>query len=68
MLRKTLRRLTTNNHSFFGYYDLFAWNKSETRHLCLSVPFDDKIPCANDKADICYIEKGIIQKVAETRA
>jgi hypothetical protein len=51
------RRLTEEKgHFFFGYYDLPAWNLSETYHLCHKVDFFNRLPGEEDKAEIGIID------------
>ncbi len=66
-----VRRITDGpNHSFFGYYDLAAWDATGRFHLCLQVPFMDRPPTADDEAAICMIdtESGELIHLDRTRA
>ena len=54
-------------HYFFGYYDLPATDLSG-RHLCHRVSFMDRLPTAEDLAEIGYLEDGRFVKIGETSA
>ena len=43
-------------HYFFGYYDLRA--SQGKRHLCHRVQFMDRLPVAEDVAELGYLEDG----------
>ena len=53
-------------HYFFGYYDMRAC--SEGRHLALRVPFMDRLPEAEDEAEIGYLKDRQFFPVAKTTA
>lgn len=53
-------------HYFFGYYDMRAC--SEGRHLALRVPFMDRLPEAEDEAEIGYLKDQQFFPVAKTTA
>ncbi|MBQ7378951.1 MAG: hypothetical protein IJW70_04635 [Clostridia bacterium] len=55
---------------FFAYYDLQPYDKQSKRHLAHRVGFHDRIPTADDVAEIGYITLADKQfhKVAESRA
>ncbi|MBQ3085110.1 MAG: hypothetical protein IJC46_06655 [Clostridia bacterium] len=53
-------------HYFFGYYDLPAEQKG--RHLCHRVAFMDRLPEADDIAELGWLENGEFHKFAETTA
>ena len=55
-----------DNHYFFGYYDLRASQGS--RHLCHRVKFMDRLPEADDVAELGYLEKGEFIPFATTTA
>lgn len=58
-LPATAQRITpANQHWFFGYYDIPAFDATSSRHLCLNVPFMDRLPEAQDKATIYVIDLG----------
>lgn len=51
------RRVTpAEQHWFFGYYDIPAFDAGSKRHLCLNVPFMDRLPGARDQANIYLID------------
>jgi hypothetical protein len=51
------RRLTeSNDHCFFGYYDIPAFSGDGRYHLCHQVKFWDRIPSKDDTAVIGMIE------------
>ena len=66
---KDVKILTPNDgyHYFFGYYDMRATGKSG-RHLCHRVSFMDRLPTAEDLAEIGYLEDGRFVKIGETSA
>lgn len=53
-------------HYFFGYYDLRA--SQGRRHLAHRVPFMDRLPVAEDVAQLGYLEDGKFTAFAETTA
>lgn len=55
-----------DNHYFFGYYDLRA--SQGKRHLCHRVKFMDRLPEAEDVAELGYLEKGEFVPFATTTA
>ena len=57
-------------HYFFGYYDLMPFDSEERRHLCHRVSFMDRLPRADDTAELGEIdlESGEFRKFAETTA
>ena len=54
------------HHYFFGYYDLRATQGN--RHLAHCVPFMDRLPVADDVAQLGYLEDGCFTPFAETTA
>lgn len=60
--------LTPNDgaHYFFGYYDLCATQGS--RHLAHRVTFMDRLPEAEDVAQVGYLEHGVFTPFGETTA
>jgi hypothetical protein len=54
-------------HYFFAYYDMRATGETG-RHLCHRVKFFDRIPTAEDVAEIGYLEDGKFVRIAETTA
>ncbi len=65
------RRLTPENeHWFFGYYDIPAFDSQGARHLCLHVPFLDRLPVKDDVAGLYCIDlrTGERAKIGETTA
>ena len=54
-------------HYFFAYYDMRATGDCG-KHLCHRVPFFDRLPTADDVADLGYLEDGRFVKFAETTA
>lgn len=59
-----------DGHYFFGYYDLQPYDSEGKRHLCHKVPFVDRLPEADDVAELGYIdlETNQFRKIAETTA
>lgn len=55
---------------FFGYYGIQPWNSSETKLLCLEVPFQDRPPGPKDVVTIGLVdtETSIFTPIAETSA
>lgn len=53
-------------HYFFGYYDMRPYSKG--RHLTLRVPFLDRIPEADDVAEIGYVKDKVFTPFASTTA
>ena len=66
---QNVRIITPNDgyHYFFAYYDMRATGKSG-RHLCHRVSFMDRLPTAEDIAEIGYLEDGNFVKISETTA
>lgn len=65
------RRLTHgNDHYFFGYYDVSAYSRNGNYHLAHKVGFWDRLPEANDVAEIGLIERqtGKFEQLAQTTA
>lgn len=54
----------------FGYYDRCPWNRDQSLHLALKVPFQDRLPRPGETAEVGFIirEERRFVKVAETRA
>ena len=68
-LTAPVKRLTTaGEHWFFGYYDIPAFDSACENHLALRVPFMDRMPTADDKAEIYRIrlKTGSADKIGET--
>jgi hypothetical protein len=66
-----LTRVTEGpGYYFFGYYGIDPWSASEKYIVCMRVPFQDRIPAADDTAQICLVElaSGKIIPVAQTVA
>lgn len=61
--------LTPNDgyHYFFGYYDLHP-DDGTGRHLCHRVPFMDRLPTAEDTAEIGYVKDRVFVKIGSTTA
>ena len=59
-----------DGHYFFGYYDLQPYDSKGKRHLCHKVRFADRLPEADDIAELGYIdlETESFHKIAETTA
>ncbi len=59
-----------DGHYFFGYYDLQPYDSAGKRHLCHKVQFVDRLPEADDIAELGYIdlETRKFHKIAETTA
>ncbi|WP_135549292.1 TolB-like translocation protein [Paenibacillus cymbidii] len=55
-LLKAERLTAEDDHYFFGYYDTPAWSGSDRHHLCHRVAFCDRLPRANDRAELGYID------------
>ena len=57
-------------HYFFGYYDLQPYDDEKSIHLTHRVPFCDRLPEAEDVAEIGYIRlsDNKFVKIADTRA
>ena len=55
-------------HYFYGYYDLMPFSKDNRRHLCHRVQFIDRIPNADDVAQVGYLEEGVFHLLGETTA
>ena len=45
-----------SRQTFFGYYDLKAYDKTDTKHLYCSPKFIDRIPKADDILELGYID------------
>jgi len=45
-----------DGHYFFGYYDLQPYDATERYHLCHKVPFIDRLPTAEDVAELGVID------------
>lgn len=54
-------------HYFFGYYDMRAAVDGK-KHLCHRVPFFDRLPTADDIAQVGYVEDGKFTQFGETSA
>ena len=64
------RRVTPNdgNDYFFGYYDRNPWDNTVSRHLTLKVPHINRLPQADEPAEIGYITPdGTYTGVVKTR-
>lgn len=57
-----------NGQYFFGYYDLKAYDKTDSIHLCNRPQFIDRLPTENDVLDLGYInlKSGEFTKFADT--
>ena len=55
-----------DSHYFFGYYDLRA--SQGKRHLCHRVQFMDRLPVAEEVAELGYLEDGKFVPFAKTTA
>ena len=44
-------------HSFFGYYDVQAWDYQDKRHLCHKVEFMDRMPGPEDEARLGFVDR-----------
>ena len=57
-------------HHFFGYYGICPWNKDETHVLSLESNFQDRLPEANETANIGLVDvkTGEFKKISETTA
>ena len=57
-------------HYFFGYYDLMPFDSTEKKHLCHRVPFMDRLPEPDDRAELGEIDlqTGAFSPFAETTA
>ncbi|GHA35737.1 hypothetical protein GCM10007989_34700 [Devosia pacifica] len=51
-----MRRITSGNQHYFGYYDKFPWNASGRYHLALETSFLDRQPTRDDVAIIGMID------------
>lgn len=51
-----VRVTPADGHWFFGYYDIPAFDPAGQRHLCLNVPFMDRLPGASDEAQLYCID------------
>lgn len=54
-------------HYFFGYYDMRA-SDATGKHLCHRAPFMDRLPTAEDVAEIGYLENQIFTPIGTTTA
>ncbi len=54
-------------HFFFAYYDMRATGE-RGKHLCHRVAFMDRLPTAEDVAEIGYLDHGAFVKIGETTA
>lgn len=66
----TKRLIDSNEHYFFGYYDVPAFSQDGKYHLCHKVPFWDRIPDKDDIATLgmVNIETKEFISLAETTA
>ncbi len=65
---KEIKVITPNDaHYFFAYYDMRATGE-KGNHLTHRVQFIDRLPTADDVAEIGYLKDGKFQKIAETTA
>ena len=66
---KDVQILTPNDgyHYFFAYYDMRATGDCG-KHLCHRVSFMDRLPTAEDVAEIGYLDNGKFVKIGETTA
>ncbi|MEM7033680.1 MAG: hypothetical protein AAF629_29305 [Chloroflexota bacterium] len=57
-------------HHFFGYYDIPAWNKSQTHHLVLETDFHERAVEKEDEAIVALVETatGVIEPISKTKA
>jgi len=57
-------------HYFFGYYDLQPYSDDGKKHLCHRVSFWDRLPTAEDVAELGFVDTatGQFHKVTETTA
>ena len=64
-----IKIITPNDgyHYFFAYYDMRATGESG-KHLVHRVNFFDRLPTAEDVAEIGYLDEGKFIKIAETTA
>ncbi len=70
-LASQLQRLSPpHEHCFFGYYDLPAWNRDGNKHLAHRVGFMDRMPKADDVAEVGFLAEGdpTFHRVGETTA
>ena len=56
-----------DGHYFFGYYDLPATDH-HGRHLCHRVSFMDRLPGADDVAELGWVKNGVFTPFATTTA
>lgn len=57
-------------HHFFGYYGITPWNKDETHVLSLESDFQERMPVANESANIGLVDvnTGKFEKLTQTTA
>ncbi len=55
-------------HYFFAYYDMRATANKSSPHLAHRVQFMDRLPTAEDIAEIGYLDDGKFIKIADTTA
>ncbi|MGG1515677.1 hypothetical protein ABE504_09715 [Paenibacillus oryzisoli] len=53
---KAERLTEADGHYFFGYYDTPAWSGNDRYHLCHRVAFCDRLPRAEDRAELGCID------------
>lgn len=57
VLQDFIKRITpANEEHYFGYYDKSPWNNQKDKILTLEVPYTDKHPISQDKAQIGYVD------------
>jgi len=58
-----------DGHTFFGYYDRFAWNADNTLHLALKAPQAERLPERGETAEVGVLDgTGAFRRLARTRA
>ena len=55
-MKKKIITPSDGQHYFFGYYDLQPYSTDGKRHLCHRVAFCDRLPTAQDVAQLGYID------------
>lgn len=55
-LLKAERLTKEDGYYFFGYYDTPAWSWNDRYHLCHKVAFCDRLPLAEDRAELGFID------------
>ena len=66
---KITRLSAANEQTFFAYYDLPAFDATTSRHLANRVPFRDRMPTADDTAELGTIATaGKFEPFARTQA